>query len=261
MVSKPPLLLCLSGHDPSGGAGILADVRAAAAAGVHALTVITALTAQDSRNVRRVWALAPLLLEEQIDALLDDCRIGAIKIGLLGEAAQLPPILRAIERAGVPVVLDPVLRAGGGADLVGAPLVAALLETLLPRVSLLTPNAAEARRLAPGAADLDGCAAQLLRRGAAQVLVTGGDEPTPETVQNRWYAAEGAPRLFEWPRLPASFHGAGCTLASAIAARLARGESMATAVEDGQRWTQQALACAYGVGHGRPIPGTPGGGA
>lgn len=252
-MSTPALVLCISGHDPSGGAGLQADIETVKALGGHALGVITALTVQDSRNVSRVAAVAPSLLAEQLQALLDDCKIAAIKIGLLGEAAQLPVIVQAIRRAQVPVVFDPVLRAGGGTDLVGTALQTAVIEQLLPQVTLLTPNAAEARRLAPAAADLDTCAAALLTAGCANLLVTGGDE-AGDGVTNTWYR-RGARRHYEWPRLPETFHGAGCTLASAIATLLAQGRDLAEAIEQGQRWTQQTLQQALTIGHGRRIPG------
>lgn len=246
-------VLCLSGHDPCGGAGIQADQESVATQGAHALTVITALTVQDSRNVRRVIPVSAALIAEQIELLEQDCSIAAIKIGLLGEAAQVPVIASAIRRLRVPVVLDPVLRAGGGANLVDDPLQAALLEQLLPAVSLLTPNAGELRRLAPASASLADGARALLDRGCANLLVTGGDEPG-DTVTNLWFAPGAEPVRYEWPRLPETFHGAGCTLASAIAAHLALGESMARAIEAGQRWTQDTLARAVRVGQGRRIP-------
>jgi hydroxymethylpyrimidine/phosphomethylpyrimidine kinase len=247
-------VLCLSGHDPTGGAGIHADIEAIAAQGGHALTVITANTVQDTHNVRRVSPLPPMLIAQQLEALVADCRIGAVKIGLLGDADQLAVILPVLRGLAVPVVYDPVLRAGGGANLVSTRLQAAVLADLLPAVSLLTPNAAEARRLAPGADSLDACAERLLQAGCGAVLVTGGDEPG-ETVTNTLHRAEAAPRPWNWPRLPQTFHGAGCTLASAIAGRLARGEPLAEAVEAGQRWTQGTLAAALRIGQGRAIPG------
>ncbi|WP_028081719.1 bifunctional hydroxymethylpyrimidine kinase/phosphomethylpyrimidine kinase [Solimonas soli] len=245
-------VLCLSGHDPGGGAGIHADLEAVAAQGAHALTVITALTAQDSVDVRQVWPVASARLAEQLELLLADGAIAAIKIGLLGDATQIAVIVDAIRRSGAPVVCDPVLRAGGGRDLSDAATIAALLDELLPHVDLLTPNAAEARRLS-GCNDPFEAAAALRARGCRQVLVTGGDEAEAE-VHNRWLDAEGRAHEFRWPRLPARFHGAGCTLAAAIAARRALGEDWATAVEAGQRYTQQALAGAYRAGRGRLIP-------
>ena len=123
-----PAVLCVSGHDPTGGAGIQADIEACAAQGIHAFTVVTAHTVQDTRNVRRVSAVPPMLIAEQVEALAQDGRIAAIKIGLLGDAQQVPVLVDAIRSARVPVVLDPVLRAGGGTNLVGVPLQVALLE-------------------------------------------------------------------------------------------------------------------------------------
>lgn len=248
-----PRVLCLSGHDPTGGAGIHADIEAVSAAGAHALTVVTALTVQNTCDVRRVSPVAPLLLAEQIEALIEDGPIAAIKIGLLGDAEQLRVIVDAIQRLRVPVVCDPVLRAGGGSNLVGAALQAAVIEELLPVTTLLTPNAAEARRLAPGSADLDQCALRLLALGCANLLITGGDE-AGDPVRNSWYTSGGAVIRYSWPRLPAQFHGAGCTLASAIAARVACGIPLGQAIEQGQRWTQSALEHAIAVGAGRRIP-------
>lgn len=254
MSPAPPRILCLSGHDPGGGAGVHADIEAVGAHGGHALSVITALTLQDSINVREVRAVEPVWIAAQLALLEADGPIAAVKIGLLGDATQIPVIAACLDRLGVPVVLDPVLRAGGGRELAGAALQAAVLDQLLPRVHLLTPNAAEARRLAPDAASLDDAAACLLDRGCRQVLITGGDEPDDE-VRNRWYRPEAPPQTYRWPRLPTTFHGAGCTLASAIAARLGRGEPMAQALAGAQAWTQDTLARARRVGRGRPVPG------
>ena len=256
MTSRLPCVLSFSGHDPLGGAGIHADIEAIAAQGLHPLTVITALTVQDSRNVARVEPVDPALLAEQLARLEADCDIRALKIGLLGGLAQLDLAVDLAARLQVPVVLDPVLRAGGGRELAGVSLETAIRDRLLPRVTLVTPNAAEARRLAgqPGDANLDRCAKVLLDLGCANLLVTGGDEPGDE-VLNTWHQPGETPRRFTWPRLPETFHGAGCTLASAIAARLAVGDALADAIESGQRWTQGALGRARAVGRGRRIPG------
>lgn len=249
----PALVLCIAGHDPSGGAGIIADVQAVSALGCHPLSLITSLTVQDSRNVRAVEAVPAELLERQLELLMDDSRIQAIKIGLIGEPAQIPVIARAIARLQVPVVLDPVLRAGGGGDLAGAAVQRALTEQLLPLATVSTPNAIEARRLA-GRDDVDAAASALLARGCQHLLITGGDEPTPGWVYNTWHAPGRAPQRWQWPRLPEGFHGSGCTLASAIAARLALGDDLATALEQAQRWVHDALARAYAIGLGRRIP-------
>ena len=151
-------MLCCSGHDPVGGAGIHADIEAVAANGAHALTVITAQTVQDTDNVSRVVPVAPILIAAQIEALLADCRIGAIKIGLLGDAAQIPVLLKAARDTGAPLVFDPVLRAGGGTQLVNPDTWAALVEDLLPAVEVVTPNAGQARRRFRSLAPVPRCA-------------------------------------------------------------------------------------------------------
>jgi hydroxymethylpyrimidine/phosphomethylpyrimidine kinase len=261
-IQSPRRVLCISGHDPSGGAGLQADIEAVAAQGAHALGIVTALTTQDTQNVRRVRPVAAAVLAEQIDLLLADCTVHAIKLGLIGDADQVPVIVGAIEQCAVPVVLDPVLRAGGGGQLAGSATAQALLEELLPRALVATPNAAEARRLAAPAADPDDCARVLRARGCSNLLITGGDEDTA-AVENRWYHADGM-QLFRWPRLvprvqdhsdaPSGFHGAGCTLAAALAARLALGEPLATALDEAQRYVHGCLEHALQIGRGRAIP-------
>lgn len=246
-------VLCLSGHDPGGGAGIQADIESIAALGGHALTLVTAHTVQDSTNVSKVVAVDATLLEAQLDAVLADFRPRAIKVGLLGEARQAALVARAAGRLRVPLVLDPVLRAGGGADLAARGLLDALRADLLPRVDVLTPNAAEARRLVPDAANLDACGRALLALGARNVLVTGGDEPG-DPVVNHWFAGDRVPRRFAWPRLPGAFHGAGCTLAAAIAALLARGSGIGDALVDAQAYVHRALSVAHAPGRGRRLP-------
>ncbi|HZR37293.1 MAG TPA: hydroxymethylpyrimidine/phosphomethylpyrimidine kinase [Nevskia sp.] len=251
---SPPLVLCLSGLDPGGGAGLQADIETVAALGGHALGLATCLTVQDSRDVARVVPVEPGLLAEQLEVLLADMTPQAVKLGLLGDAAQLPLIVRVLRRCGVPVVCDPVLRAGGGALLHGDATLDALRRELLAHVTVLTPNAAEARRLCPGAADLDACGAALLAAGCARVLITGGDEPGTE-VSNSAYAPGAAPRRYRWARLPETFHGAGCTLAAAVAVLLAGGADLDEALGQAQEWTQGALRRAFAVGRGRRIPG------
>lgn len=244
-----PQILCLSGHDPGGGAGIQADIEAIAAQGAHALSLITALTVQDSHNVRRRVAIEPALLAEQLDCLLADSPVGAIKLGLLGSAAQLPLIAATIRRCAVPVIADPVLAAGGGTALSDEAFREQFRRELLPLITLLTPNAAEARLLS-GETETLVAARRLQALGCAQLLVTGGDEPDAE-VRNLWLDAQGQAQEFRWPRLPARFHGAGCTLAAAIAGRIALGESWQEAITRAQRYTHESLALAFAAGQGR----------
>ncbi|MGH8441692.1 MAG: bifunctional hydroxymethylpyrimidine kinase/phosphomethylpyrimidine kinase [Nevskiaceae bacterium] len=244
-------ILFLSGHDPGGGAGIQADIETALSLGGHALTLITAHTVQDTSDVAQVRAAELSLLREQAALLLADTKVGAIKVGLLGDAVQVPFVLELAERAQAPLVVDPVLRAGGGSELASASVVEAI-KRALPRIEVLTPNAAEARRLA-GTGDLDACGAALVAAGAKNVLITGGDEPG-ETVVNRWYRQDGAARAFSQPRLPGAFHGAGCTLAAAIATLLASGLPVGAALTDAQAWVHRALERAHATGRGRRIP-------
>lgn len=252
---KPPLqsinVLCCSGLDPTGGAGLQADIEAVAAQGAHALVVATALTVQDTRNVTSSQAVEPALLQQQLAVLLADCPIGAIKLGLLGGVEQLPVIAALLRDSGQPVVIDPILRAGGGRNLVNESFASAMAESLFPFCTVLTPNAAEARRWT-GCDSLPAAAEALLKLGVQHVLITGGDEPEP-TVRNSWYHAGGV-RHFEHERIAGTFHGAGCTLAASLAARLALGETVEQALIHAQAYVAQCLRQARRVGAGRAIP-------
>jgi hydroxymethylpyrimidine/phosphomethylpyrimidine kinase len=248
-----PRVLCISGHDPSGGAGIQADIETCAALGVHALSVITAHTVQDTHNVARVSAVAPILIAAQLSSLIDDAEPHAAKIGLLGDPAQVDAIAQALRALSIPIVMDPVLRAGGGRSLVSAELEAAMIDRLFPIVDLLTPNAGEARRLARET-DLRRCGAALRALGIKNVLITGGDEPG-DLVVDWLFTADGEAAPLESARLPETFHGAGCTLAAAVAAELARGRPLREAVERGRRFVELSLRRAFAVGGGRRIPG------
>jgi hydroxymethylpyrimidine/phosphomethylpyrimidine kinase len=253
MSASIPNVLCLSGLDPTGGAGIQADIQAITAAGAHPLPIITVSTVQDTANVDACLPVASDWIDRQLETLLADVAVAAVKIGLLGDAAQTRLIARRVAALKVPVVCDPVLRAGGGTDLADRERLGSLIDDLLPQVTLLTPNAAEVRRLVPSAADAAAAARALLDAGCGQVLVTGGDEPG-EAVINTWYRPGQPPRPFRWPRLADRFHGAGCTLAAAIAARLALGQPFEDALETAQAWTLQGLRHAFTIGHGRRIP-------
>lgn len=251
----PPVVLTIAGHDPIGGAGIQADIEAIAAQGCHAASVITCLTVQDSRDVSALHPVEPAIVLAQARAVLNDLPVAAIKIGLIGSAAMAEAIGRLIDDyPATPVVLDPVLAAGGGTDLGNDELIASLRKQLLARCQLITPNLAEAQRLSGRARDED-CAAILLDAGARAVLLTGADalEDTDKVI-NRLYRRECPPLLYEWPRLPHGYHGSGCTLAAACAARLALGESLEEAVDTAQRYTWNSLQRAHCAGHGQHLP-------
>ncbi len=249
-----PVTLVFAGHDPSGGAGIQADIEAIAAAGGHAATAITGITVQDSCNVQALIPQPPAQVARQARAVLADMQVAAVKIGLIGDpaiAAVIADILAEISPR-IPVVLDPVLAAGGGKALAGERLIQALRERLLPFVTLLTPNAIEAQRLTD-AAQPPAAARELLRLGCANVLITGGHDPDPALI-NRLYRQHQAPTAFVIPRLPGEFHGTGCTLASAIAARLARGLEIEAAIAAAGDYVTAALRHADRLGQGQQIP-------
>lgn len=251
---KVPSVLCLSGLDPSGGAGLQADIEACAANGVHVLGLVTTLTVQDTNNAKEIQPISGHFLRKQMEFLLADCTPAAVKIGLIGDIEQIEVISELLPPLGVPVVCDPILCAGGGWPFLTEAAQHTLLAKLLPCVTVLTPNASEVRRLAPEAGDLAVAASALLGKGCAHVLVTGGDEPGSEVI-NTWYRMGYAPLPWRWPRLPGPFHGAGCTLAASLAARLARQEPMETALDEAQRYTHITLGHPLVVGGGRPIPG------
>lgn len=249
---SPPVVLCLSGHDPTGGAGIQADIEAIRAVGAHPATLVTALTAQDSQNVVGVYPQDPDALMEQALLLLQDLNVAVIKIGLLGSHRVARKVAELIDIAGpVPVVLDPVLAAGGGTDLAGNQLLSVLRQEILPRVTWITPNVPEARRLA-GRAALGECAERLMVLGARHVMVTGTHE-AGDLVVNRWYGPDGVTE-WRWPRLPHDYHGSGCTLAAALAAGLACGRGNEASAYCAQALTYGALKAAYPLGRGQWFP-------
>lgn len=247
-----PNVLIIAGHDPSGGAGIHADIETVQALGGFASTLITGLTIQNSVDVRG-FTLTPVdLLRKQARALLDDMDYQAVKIGMTGS----PGIIRFIaelldELPGVPVVLDPVLAAEAGGSLGERDVPRALLDDLFPRAALVTPNLPEARTLS-GRESVDDCGEALLDAGCLSAVVTGTHDETA-TVRNHFFTRAGV-RRWEWPRLEGSFHGSGCTLASACATLLARGHSLEDALDEAQAWVHQSLRRAWRPGRGQLVP-------
>jgi hydroxymethylpyrimidine/phosphomethylpyrimidine kinase len=252
--ATPPVVLVIAGNDPSGGAGLAADIQAVTALAAHPAPVVTSVTVQDTRNVHHVQPVTAELVTEQARVVLADLPVRAIKIGLLATAeigAAVAELLA--EHPGVPVVLDPVLVASGGGRLAEAALTEVLLTRLVPLTTVLTPNASELRTLTPQAETNAARAAALTAAGAAYVLAKGADELTDE-VHNVLYDREGEVEHFTWSRLPNVYHGSGCTLASAIAALLAHGKTPRAAVEAAQRYTFEALRRGFRPGNGQHIP-------
>lgn len=252
-MKSPPVILCLGGHDPTGGAGISADIQTAAALGVHAATVVTALTVQDTSGVFRVDPVAPDMLLEQAKALLNDLPVAAIKTGLLPTADSVRQVAELLgEYASLPLIVDPVLAPGGQGELLTEATESTLRQLLLPRATLATPNTLELARLA-GTDDTDRAVAVWLETGCRHLLLTGTHDATPQVV-HRLYAAAGEIARFEQARLPHDYHGSGCTLASACAAGLAAGLALDAAVAQALRYTEHSLRRGFAPGHGQWLP-------
>jgi len=251
--AQRPAVLCFSGHDPCGGAGIQADIETLVSHGCHAASVITALTEQDSHNVKKILPQTPDAIFSQAQTLLADLPIKAFKIGLIGHADSARAIHAILQQySDIPVILDTVLAAGGGAPLADENLLGAINELLVPCATVLTPNSVEARKLT-GLDDLPAAALKLLERGARYVLVTGSHEQT-DTVCNQLFADGRLLEAFNWDRLPHSYHGSGCTLAAAIAGLSAQGLAPFNAVLEAQEYTWNALQHGYRPGSGQYHP-------
>ncbi len=263
----PPIVLCFAASDPTGGAGIQADIMTLASMGCHPLTVITAITVQDTAGVEDIFAIDPDWVSDQARALLEDVPVAAFKLGLLGSVENIVAIAEIIaDYPDIPLIFDPVLASGRGDQFANEDMVDAMIELLLPQTTIITPNSLEARRLTLGeesedqdenedgeVSSLAECARRLIVAGSEFVLITGTHENT-EQVTNTLYGSHGMVRSDKWERLPGSYHGSGCTLASAIAANLANGLEIAEAVKDAQEYTWQALAAGFRPGMGQYLP-------
>jgi len=254
----PPVVLTFAASDPSGGAGIQADILTLASMGCHPLSVITAITVQDTMGVEAVQAIDADWVADQARCLLEDMSVDAFKIGALGSVENIAAIAEILsDYPEVPLILDPVLASGRGDELANDEMLHALRELLLPRTTILTPNSMEARRLADVEDEeepsLATCANRLIESGCEFVLITGTHEPTPQVI-NTLYGKSGIVRTDNWQRLPGSYHGSGCTLASAIAAMLANGLDLPEAVREAQDYTWHTLQKAYRPGMGQFLP-------
>jgi hydroxymethylpyrimidine/phosphomethylpyrimidine kinase len=254
---SPPVVMTFAASDPTCGAGLQADLLTLAAHGCQPLTVVTALTVQDTVGVEDLLPLEPGWVADQARALLEDMPVAAFKLGMLGSVEAITAVAEVLsDYPDTPVVFDPVLASGRGDAFADEDAVAAMIELLLPLTDVLTPNSLEARRLAQelgAAGDLPSCARLLIGAGCAHVLVTGTHEHGARVV-NTLYGSHGPLRRDEWKRLPGSYHGSGCTLASAIAAQLAWGQPLPEAVRAAQHYTWHSLAHGFRPGMGQHIP-------
>ncbi|HVY05772.1 MAG TPA: bifunctional hydroxymethylpyrimidine kinase/phosphomethylpyrimidine kinase [Burkholderiales bacterium] len=261
MPASPPIVLVFAGTDPSGGAGLQADVLTLSSMGCHALSVVTAVTIQDTMGVEDVQPVDAEWIADQARCVLEDVPVSVFKIGLIGSVEAVAAIAEVVsDYPDIPLILDPVFASGRGDELASDELISAMRELLVPQTTLITPNSHEARRLAQDDADdeddapsLGECANRILGLGCEYVLVTGTHENTPQVV-NTLYEQQGIVRTDTWQRLPGTYHGSGCTLASAVAATLANGLAVPEAVRDAQEYTWQTLKHAYRTGMGQLIP-------
>jgi len=246
--------MCFSGFDPTGGAGIQADIEAITSMGSHAAPIITAHTVQTTQNVMRFEAQDSMLLIEQSRAILEDMDVKVIKIGMLASIEIIEAIHSLLkDYPELPVVVDPILRSGSGNELIEQDATNAIKNLILPLTTILTPNSIEARLLASEADSLAACASALQDRGCEYVLITGTHEKSDDVV-NTLYANHRVMETFHWDRLPNKYHGSGCTLTASIAGLIAHGLEPFTAINEAQNYTWQSLQQAYPLGRGQWIP-------
>jgi hydroxymethylpyrimidine/phosphomethylpyrimidine kinase len=252
-----PAVLTFAASDPTSGAGLQADLLALASMGCYPLSVVTALTVQDTAGVESILAIDPDWVADQARCILEDMPVAAFKMGMLGSTEIVTVVAEVVsDYPDVPLVLDPVLSSGRGDEFASEEMVSAIRELLVPQSTVVTPNIPELRRLAgedDDDATLADCAQILLDSGCEYVLVTGTHDNTPEVV-NTLYHRGGVLRSDTWQRLPGSYHGSGCTLAAALAANLARGLEIGDAVYEAQDYTWQALSHALRPGMGQFLP-------
>lgn len=261
MTTTPPCVMTFAATDPSSGAGLQADILALSSIGCHPLSVVTGVTAQDTVGVQGVMALDADWVNDQARTILEDVKVSAFKLGLIGSVENIAVIAEIMaDYPEVPLLIDPVLTSGRGDDLTNDEMQAAMCELLFPQATIITPNSIEARRLAyydegdeVKHSGLEECAQRLLGMGSEYVLITGTHERSTDVV-NSLYNADGLVRDYHWERLSNSYHGSGCTLTSAIAACLAHGLTIEESLQEAQEYTWQTLKNGFRLGMGQLIP-------
>ena len=249
-----PVVLCFSGHDPSGGAGITADIEAITSNGCYVASVITAMTVQDSQDVMSFSPMPADIIVEQARAVLEDMPVNAIKIGMVGStevAEAIHSVLR--DYPSIQVIYDPVFSTEKDGALSTPDLVDTVRSMLLPMTRILTPNIFEVHQLAPGSDTATAAAMGLLESGCEYILLTGTHGKTPD-VQHALFSGHRELKRFHYDRLPHKYHGSGCTLAASLAAFLALECEPVSACHRALEYTQRALVNASRLGMGQHHP-------
>ena len=254
--SERPIVMAIGGHDPSGGAGIQADMEAISYTGSYPVTVITCLTIQDTQNVEAIQLVDADFMQQQAEKILADMPVSAFKLGLLGSIEVVDVVCRLLKKhKPIPVVCDPVLAAGGGKNLSNQPLIEHIKEHLFPLVSLLTPNIPEAIQLGIARQHSDDGSLIFEQQLCENILITGTHSHSDENyVHNTFYSKGKQHCQRSWRRLDHEYHGSGCTLAANIAGWIAQGFSLQYAIGKGQEFTWNSLKRAQQLGQGQLIP-------
>ena len=248
-----PVVLCFSGLDPTGGAGIQADIEAINAHHAHPTSIITALTIQDTHNVHDFEIVNPALIIKQAEAILNDIHVSAIKIGMLGSAEVAKAIHFILRKhPHIPVIFDPILAAGGGTELASEDLIESIVEYIAPFCFMMTPNTHEAEKLTHNS-KLDKAAEKLLSYGAKNILITGTHADTKK-VEHKLFSKNSSLKTYYYSRLDNEYHGSGCTLAASIASLIAHGQGLEMAIHHALDYCYETLVHANQIGQGQLIP-------
>jgi hydroxymethylpyrimidine/phosphomethylpyrimidine kinase len=253
-----PAVLSFAATDPSGGAGLQADLLTLASMGCHPLSVVTAITIQDTSGVEGVMPIDADWVADQARAILEDIPVAAFKLGVLGSVENIAVIAEIVsDYPEIPLIFDPVIASARGDEFASDEVIEAMREMLIPQTTIITPNTGELRRLALEEDEQRQTADVLARRltdlGAEYVLLTGTHDNTADVV-NTLFNDHGVMRADRWARLPGSYHGSGCTLAAALAATVARGMDVEDAVREAQDYTWHTLKFGFRPGMGQFVP-------
>lgn len=250
-----PVVMSFSASDPSGGAGIQADIEALGSMGCHCSPVITTVTAQDTTNIYHFYPCPSRLVRDQARAVLEDIPIAGFKIGILGSIENIRAVHSLLkDYPKLPVILDPSLYMGSSKPRQLDPaIIEALIALIMPLVTICTANAQEARLLAPEADTLDACAQEIMAHGANYVLITGNHQ-LPNKITNTFYGNYRRLEVFHWDRLENNYQGSGCTLSASLAGLMAQGLSASSAIYQAQEYTAECLKQGFRIGMGQHLP-------